>query len=111
METLDDVRHNRGELVSRAQRRGEVDDIRPRIVTASVKFDRDAEITPVMFTDISDEELAKYDRFIQGIVEGQKKQEGLLETIKVSFIITSLSHVSHCYLVYKREILIFPEGR
>ncbi|KAF8553948.1 BRO1-domain-containing protein [Imleria badia] len=82
LESLDDVRHSRGELVSRAQRRGEVDDIRPRIVTAAARFDRDAEITPAMFTDVSDEELAKYDRFIQGLVEGQKKQEELLDAVK-----------------------------
>ena len=89
LESLDDVRHSRGELVFRAQRRGGVDDIRPRIMTASGKFDRDAEITPAMFIDVSDEELAKYDRFIQGLVEGQMKQEGLLEAIKVRLITSS----------------------
>ncbi|KAN0092781.1 BRO1-like domain containing protein [Tylopilus felleus] len=82
LESLDDIRRSRGELVSRAQRRAEVDDIRPRIVTAVERFDRDAEITPAMFSDVSDEELAKYDRFIQGLGEGQKKQQGLLEAIK-----------------------------
>lgn len=111
LESLDDVRHSRGELVSRAQRRGEVDDIKPRIITATGKFSRDAEITPAMFTDVSDEELAKYDRFIQGLVEGQKKQEGLLEAIKVRLVITSASRMLHRYLVHKREIPVFPEGR
>ncbi|KAG8213026.1 putative pH-response regulator protein [Butyriboletus roseoflavus] len=82
LESLDEICHNRGKLVSRAQRRGEVDDVRPRIITAAEKFNRDAEITPAMFTEVSDEELAKYDKFIQGLVEGQKKQEGLLEAIK-----------------------------
>lgn len=86
LESLDDIRRSRGELVSRAQRRAEVDDIRPRIVTAVERFDRDAEITPAMFSDVSDEELAKYDRFIQGLGEGQKKQQGLLEAIKVRLI-------------------------
>lgn len=84
LESLDDVRHNRGELVFRAQRRAKVDDITPHITTAAGKFDRDTEITPAMFADVSDEELAKYDKFIQGLVEGQRKQEGLLESIKVS---------------------------
>lgn len=110
LESLDDIRHSRSELVSRAQRRGEVDDIRPRIVTASGKFSRDAEVTPAMFTDVSDEELAKYDRFIQGIVEGQKKQDGLLGAVKVRLITTSSSHMSHYYLVHKREIPVLPEG-
>ncbi|KAG9315304.1 putative pH-response regulator protein [Chiua virens] len=82
LESLDDIRHNRNDLVSRAQRRGEMDDIRPRVVTVAGKVDRDTEITPAIFTDISDEELAKYDKFIQGLMEGQKKQEGLVEVIK-----------------------------
>ncbi|KAH0833294.1 putative pH-response regulator [Lanmaoa asiatica] len=82
LESLDDIRHSRGELVSRAQRRSEVDDIRPRIMTTAGNFSCDAETTPAMFTDVSDEELAKYDKYIQSLVEGQKKQEGLLEAIK-----------------------------
>ncbi|KAF8442365.1 BRO1-like domain-containing protein [Boletus edulis BED1] len=82
LESLDDIRHSRGELVSRAQRRGEVDNIRSRIVAAAGRFDGEAEMTPAMFTDVSDEELAKYDRFIQGLVEGQKEQKGLLEAIR-----------------------------
>lgn len=110
LESLDDIRHNRGELVSRAQRRGEVDDIKPRIVIAAGRFERDTEITPAMFTDVSDEELAKYDRFIQGLVEGQKKQEGLLEAIKVCLNTSSFPHVPHHYLVRKREVPILPEG-
>lgn len=95
LETLDDIYHGRGELVSRARRRGEVDDIRPRIITVDGKFDRDAEITPAMFADVSDEELVKYDKFIQGLVEGQAKQQGLLDSIRVRIHIVSpiLSHV------------------
>lgn len=110
LESLDDVRHSRDELVSRGQRRGEVDDIRPRIMTVAGKLNRDAEITPAMFTDVSDEELAKYDKFIQGLVEGQKKQEGLLEAIKVRLVTTSSTHTSHHFLVHKREIPSLPEG-
>lgn len=109
LESLDDVRFTRGELVSRAQRRGEVDDIKSRIVAAAARLDRDTEITPAMFTDVSDEELAKYDRFIQGLVEGQKKQEGLLEAIKVRLVALHPSQVSHYPLVHKREILVFPK--
>ena len=110
LESLDDVRHGRSELVSRAQRRGEVDDIRPRIVTAAGNLDCDAETTPAMFIDVSDEELAKYDRFIQGLVEGQMKQEVLLEGIKVRLDTSSSPNVSHLDVVYKREIPILPEG-
>ncbi|KAH7884708.1 BRO1-like domain-containing protein [Phlebopus sp. FC_14] len=82
LESLDDIGHNRKELVTRAQRRSEVDDIRPRIVTAAANFERWVEVTPAMFANVSDEELAKYDRFIQGLAEGQKKQQELLEAIK-----------------------------
>lgn len=110
LESLDDVRHNRGELVSRAQRRGEVDDIKPRIVIAAGRFERDTEITPAMFTDVSDEELAKYDRFIQDLVEGQMKQEGLLDAIKVCLITRHFPHVPQHSLVRKREVPILQEG-
>ncbi|KAF8842107.1 BRO1-domain-containing protein [Paxillus ammoniavirescens] len=82
LESLDDIRHNRGQLVSRAQRRADVDDIRPRIMSAAGDFERLVEVTPATFADVSDEELAKYDKFIQGLSEGQKKQEELLEVIK-----------------------------
>lgn len=36
-----------------------------------------------MFADVSDEELAKYDKFIQGIAEGEQKQNELLQDIQV----------------------------
>ncbi|KAF9237666.1 BRO1-like domain-containing protein [Melanogaster broomeanus] len=82
LESLDDIRHNRGELVSRAQRRADADDIRPRIMTAAGNFEHSVEINPTMFADLSDEELGKYDRFIQGLADGQKKQEEILEALK-----------------------------
>ncbi|KIJ62786.1 hypothetical protein HYDPIDRAFT_182503 [Hydnomerulius pinastri MD-312] len=82
LESLDDIRHNRSELVSRAHRRAEVDDIRSRIMTAAGNFERGVEVNPASFADVSDEELAKYDKFIQSLAEGQKKQEELLDAIK-----------------------------
>ncbi|KAG6329327.1 hypothetical protein ID866_9763 [Astraeus odoratus] len=53
-----------------------------QLIEAASRFDRWEELTPEMFVDVSDGGLAKYDRFIQGLAEGQKKQEGILETIK-----------------------------
>ncbi|KAF9223431.1 BRO1-domain-containing protein [Gyrodon lividus] len=82
LESLDDIRHDRSQLVSRAQRRADADDIRPRIMSAAGNSERWTEVNPAMFADVSDGELAKYDKFIQGLAEGQKKQEELLEAIK-----------------------------
>ncbi|KAG6329314.1 hypothetical protein ID866_9775, partial [Astraeus odoratus] len=82
LESLDQVKQDRSQLVARAQRLVEVDNIKPSIIEAASRFDRWEELTPEMFVDVSDGELAKYDRFIQGLAEGQKKQEGILEAIK-----------------------------
>ncbi|KAG6329304.1 hypothetical protein ID866_9784 [Astraeus odoratus] len=82
LESLDQVKQDRSQLVARAQRLVEVDNINPSIIEAASRFDRWEELTPEMFVDVSDGGLAKYDRFIQGLAEGQKKQEGILETIR-----------------------------
>ncbi|KAI6013503.1 BRO1-like domain-containing protein [Pisolithus microcarpus] len=82
LESLDDIRKDRGQVVARAQRRLEVDDIKPSIISVASNFNRWEELTPAMFVDLSDKELAKYDRFIQELAEGKKQQEGILEAIK-----------------------------
>ncbi|KAI6038820.1 BRO1-like domain-containing protein [Pisolithus marmoratus] len=82
LESLDDIKKDRSQLVARAQRLVEVDDIKPSIISAASTLNRREELTPAMFVDVSDAELAKYDRFIQGLAEGHKKQEGILEAIK-----------------------------
>jgi hypothetical protein len=83
LESLDDVFRTRSQLVERAQHRAEADDIQPRIMKVASGFERWAEVQPVMFADVSDEELAKYDKFIQGIAEGEQKQNGILQDIQV----------------------------
>lgn len=83
LESLDDIRRTRNDLVLRAQRRAESDDIRPKVLTAAAKLEHGIEISPAMFEDVSDNELAKYDKFIQGLSEGRKKQEEILASIKV----------------------------
>ncbi|OAX43145.1 BRO1-domain-containing protein [Rhizopogon vinicolor AM-OR11-026] len=82
LETLDDIRRTRDDLVLRAQRRAESDDIRPKVLTAAAKLEHEKEISPTMFEEVSDNELAKYDKFIQGLTEGRKKQEEILASIK-----------------------------
>lgn len=82
LESLDDIRRTRDDLVVRAQRRAEGDDIRPKVLAAAANLEPGIEMSAVMFEDVSDNELAKYDKFIQGLTEGRKKQEELLSSIK-----------------------------
>lgn len=83
LETINQVKNDRAQVVSRAQRLVEVDDIKSRVITAANRYESWDEVTPAMFVDLSDGELAKYDRFIQCLSESQKKQDGLLEAVKV----------------------------
>ena len=83
LETLDEILHVRHDLVKRAERLAEADDIQPRIMKAATGFERWVEVQPAMFEDVSDEEIAKYDKFLQGLREGEKKQNEILEAIKV----------------------------
>lgn len=82
LESLDDIRRTRDDLVSRAQRRAEGDDIRPKVLAAAAHLKHGIEMSAVTFEDVSDNELAKYDKFIQGLTEGRKKQEEILSSIK-----------------------------
>lgn len=82
LESLDDIRRIRDDLVVRAQRRAESDDIRPKVLATVANFEHEIEMSAVTFEDVSDNELAKYDKFIQGLTEGQKKQEEILSSIK-----------------------------
>jgi hypothetical protein len=84
LESLDDIFRTRSQLVERAQHRAEADDIQPRIMKVASGFERWAEVQPVMFADVSDEELAKYDKFIQDIAGGEVKQNDILQDIQVS---------------------------
>ena len=83
LESLDDLLLARTQLVQRAQRLVDADDIGPRILKIAAGFARWVDVKPAMFDDVSDEELAKYDKFITGIEEGDRKQAGILEDIKV----------------------------
>ncbi|KAN0120828.1 BRO1-like domain containing protein [Russula decolorans] len=82
LEQLDDLVRERSQLVSRAQRLADADDISPRIVKEAAGLERWAEVQPSMFEDTLDQELAKYDKFRRDIEEGGVKQTELLESVK-----------------------------
>ncbi|KAG1747202.1 BRO1-like domain-containing protein [Suillus paluster] len=82
LESLDDIRRTRDDLVVRAQRRAESDDIRSKVLTAAARLEHGTEMSAAMFEDVSDNELAKYDKFIQGLTEGRKKQVEIIASIK-----------------------------
>ncbi|ESK88786.1 ph-response regulator protein pala rim20 [Moniliophthora roreri MCA 2997] len=82
LEQLDSLHSEREDIVRRAQKLAEVDDIQPRIAKAAAGFARLAEVQPTMFEDISDEGLSKYDKFMKWIKELQPRQEELLDAIR-----------------------------
>lgn len=103
LESLDDIRRTRDDLVLRAERRAESDDIRPKVLTAAAKLEHRTEINPVMFEDVSDNELAKYDKFIQSLTEGRKKQEEILASIKVISMDVLSYLLAKTFLVHERR--------
>ncbi|KAF9468112.1 BRO1-like domain-containing protein [Collybia nuda] len=82
IEALDDLHRARDQLIRRAQALADADDIRDRILKVSSGFERLVEVEPAMFEDVSDEELAKYDKFLKEISEIDQKQNGILSDIQ-----------------------------
>ncbi|GAW07406.1 pH-response regulator [Lentinula edodes] len=100
LESLSELYTDRDNLIRRASALAEADDIQPRIVKAAAGFERlgleTAESTgtpyselaqkhtthPAMFEDISNSELAKYDKFMQWMRDLEGKQEEILGSIK-----------------------------
>ncbi|KZT22347.1 BRO1-domain-containing protein [Neolentinus lepideus HHB14362 ss-1] len=82
LESLDDVIQNRAQLVDRARRLSDADDIQPRILGVAANIERWKEVTPVMFESDFEEELLKYEKFRHGVEEGEKKQREILDAIK-----------------------------
>lgn len=83
METLNSLHGDRAELVRKAKQLAAGDDISRRISTIASQFDQLAEISPAMFENVFDEELAKYDRFLLDIGTSEEKQNELLVGIQV----------------------------
>jgi late p6Gag/p9Gag-like protein len=86
LEQLDDLVRERSQLVSRAERLVDADDISPRIVKEAAGLERWAEVQPSLFEDTLDQELAKYDKFRHDIEEGSVRQAELLDNVKGSLL-------------------------
>jgi programmed cell death 6-interacting protein len=83
LESLDDLHRERKNIVKRAQRLADADDISNRVLKEASKFDKMADIQPLTFEEASDEELAKYDKFLIELREFEEKQNGILADVKV----------------------------
>lgn len=84
LESLDSLHRDLDHCARRVQALAYADDIKPRIHKAAAGFERLTRLKPEMFEDVMDNELSKYDKFIQEIEENSEKQTDILETIKVS---------------------------
>ncbi|KIM39855.1 hypothetical protein M413DRAFT_19615 [Hebeloma cylindrosporum] len=82
LEELDTLHRDRDQLVHRARSLAAVDDIQSRIMKAASGFEKLTEVTPDMFEDILDEELAKFDKFLVEMEEIVRKQDGILGEIQ-----------------------------
>ncbi|KAF8632279.1 hypothetical protein AX15_002017 [Amanita polypyramis BW_CC] len=82
LESLDDFHREREKLVKRVQRLVNADDIRERIVKEASKFDSMANVQPLMFEEVSDQELAKYDKFLVELRDLEEKQNVVLLDVK-----------------------------
>lgn len=83
LESLDDAQRARAELVGRAQRLSDADDVTPRVLQVAAGMEQWAEVRPEAFEDVLDEELAKYEKFRTMVEESEEKQEQLLSQIRV----------------------------
>jgi programmed cell death 6-interacting protein len=83
LEELDSLSRDRDQLVNRARRLAEADDIQPRILKVARGFERLTDVQPAMFEDVLDDELAKYDRILQDLADLEQKQIAILSDIEV----------------------------
>jgi programmed cell death 6-interacting protein len=82
LEQLDDLMRERNQLVSRAQRLADADDISARILKEAAGLETWTKVQPSMFEETLDQELAKYDKFHHDMEEGAARQSELLENVK-----------------------------
>ncbi|KAJ7284953.1 BRO1-like domain-containing protein [Mycena rebaudengoi] len=83
LEALDSLHRELQDFVRRAQSLADADDIYPRVLSAASGLEKLAEVKPEMFEDVSDEELAKYDKFLLEVAKSEGKQAELLSTIEL----------------------------
>ncbi len=106
MEQLDDLVRERSQLVSRAQRLVDADDISPRITKEAAGLERWTEVQPSLFEDTLDQELAKYDKFQHDIEEGSVRQAELLDNVKGGFLLAGVHFRPHS----NRYACLDPDG-
>lgn len=82
LETSEDLRRTRTQVVARAKRLAEADDISPVIARKATAFEQFTKVEPGMFEDVSDKALEKYDRFVQEVKATETSQEDLLEQLR-----------------------------
>lgn len=82
LESLDDLHRERQTVVKRAQRLADADDIRDRIVKEASKYDKMTDVQPLVFEEVSDHELAKYDKFFVALRDSEEKQNAIISDIK-----------------------------
>ncbi|KAJ4464583.1 BRO1-like domain-containing protein [Lentinula aciculospora] len=91
LESLSDIYRDRENLIQRTKTLIEADDIQPRIMKTASGFERLAETVveaqkhitnPAMFEDVLNDELGKYDKFVQWMRNLEVKQEDILGSVK-----------------------------
>lgn len=104
LESLNDVQRSRAQLVARATRLADSEDITPRVLKAAAAIERWVEVQPSMFEDVLDEELAKYEKFRVEIEEGEQKQGRILNSVKVCLYHASRTTNFHSDCVSRNAI-------
>ena len=94
LEGLDDLRKDRAQFVQRAQRLAKADDIQPLILKQASSLEQWVEVEPAMFESILDEEISKYEKFKDSIMENAEKQSELLELVKVRQLMLPTTNVA-----------------
>jgi hypothetical protein len=61
------------------------------VLAAAASLEHGIEVSTVRFEDVSDNELAQYSKFMQGLTEGRKKQDLKLVTPSISHASPSTS--------------------
>ncbi|CAK5268540.1 unnamed protein product [Mycena citricolor] len=84
LEALDSLHRSLDDFVARAQSLAKADNIHNRIASVASGLEKLAEVKPDMFEEVMDQELSKYDKFLQELERAGEKQKGLLRTIDSS---------------------------
>ena len=83
LETLDGVRNARNQVVERARRVADADDIQQRIKREAAGIELWTEVKPAMFEGTIEQELSKYEKYREELDESAERQSELLEQIRV----------------------------